>query len=1384
MNSRPFFPRALLLGALCLLAASARAQVESVLTVRTFAYGQYDFSGRSWRGNETLNDLVIGQRNDGNAPYRAYLAFHLPRFTGTLVHAEIVFSYSELHSWDGLERLRWSEVSTPVHEVRAGGLTRTDIYHDLGDGPVFAEDEPCCPGFEQSLGSNALAAITAARGGDFALGGSVVSLSDATPYEYFLIPNPTDGYASLRLTVNGPGQPVIHTPVSVDYAGSNFFLGTVGASGATPLRYDWFVNGTNVATLSMEHVNPVTANLGFALAGSTQSVSVVVSNAFGVTSTPVTNLLTPPAVVGLAFTNYHLRAGEWLDLYGGVISLAVPNYFYQVQWLKNGQPLPGENYEWLSFFSTTTNDTGNYSLVVSNAAGVVTSAVVRVAVVQTPPYFTYHPQSFTGYAGDYGSLYYSVQNAAPYSGRWYHDGVLLPGTNTSLSFTPLTPADAGDYYVVVSNNVGWVTSQVAHVTVLTEPPAFTVQPSNSTFYAGAYASLYTASTGHPYPAYRWYKGGTLIATQSSSTLALGLASPIHNGSYYCVASNAYGTATSQVATITVLSVPPVVGGPMDTNVLVGRTFYWTVSLSNPPAFLQLVYEGTNVVRSGYYGGVPAPWDFGNVQLAQSGHYSVRGSNQFGWSTGRVATLSVTTAPPSLLLSVSESTVVEGSQVFFTADWSGAPAPTVTLRRGTNPVPLYYHNPAGFQTRWQIFAATLADEGDYTAVASNAVGTAVARVHLTVRRAGPLDKWTVRNPLPQGRDLNGVVWGGDLFVAVGDSGAIITSPNGTNWTVRNGLTAIDLKAVACGNGRFVAVGEDAGLSLVSTNGESWQSGSAGTNVYFNDITFGDGTFLAVGLLGPSFTTAAAFRSTNGLDWTQVVVPVLGPYVSLEAVSFGAGRFVALDYYGLAHASTDLVNWTNTPATIISYAAGLGFGNGNFVALGYGGLVNSSPDGMNWGVSTYNGVEDRKLNGVSYGAGRYVIVAGKGRVITSPGGLGAWTRSVTPTTDRLDDVVFGHGLFVAVGENGTVLTSADGLAWTNHTRGVNYDLDGLEVANGLAVAVGKGGVILTSTDGAGWSSRFLPGAPGLHGVGFGAGKWVAVGETTNVFVSTNAFDWQPYSLGLTSNYLKSVHYASNLWVAVGVGGLIVTSPDAMNWTVRLGAVAKDFNEVTYGDGVWVIVGDWDLTPNASILSSVDGVTWQDRSYSSGKNARGITHADGKFLITLNDGITMLATNLQPWTTPPGYYNPWEFLSTPVFGEGRNLRGSTWASNLWVVVGNNGIILTSTNARDWRVRLSPNYENLHAVRLLNDSFLAIGNEGIILQSGSITPRLTTERRGDTLRLVFHSPHDGPLRLQRTSNFNWIDAGWFTNTVGVMEFDVPLPPGASNEFFRVLGP
>ena len=65
----------------------------------------------------------------------------------------------------------------------------------------------------------------------------------------------------------------------------------------------------------------------------------------------------------------------------------------------------------------------------------------------------------------------------------------------------------------------------------------------------------------------------------------------------------------------------------------------------------------------------------------------------------------------------------------------------------------------------------------------------------------------------------------LFVGVGTSGTILSSPEGTNWTSRTSWVTRELKAIAYGNSTFVATGQS-GTILTSTDGMSWTSRTSG------------------------------------------------------------------------------------------------------------------------------------------------------------------------------------------------------------------------------------------------------------------------------------------------------------------------------------------------------------------------------------------------------------------------------------------------------------------------------------------------------------------------------------------------------------------------------
>jgi hypothetical protein len=45
-------------------------------------------------------------------------------------------------------------------------------------------------------------------------------------------------------------------------------------------------------------------------------------------------------------------------------------------------------------------------------------------------------------------------------------------------------------------------------------------------------------------------------------------------------------------------------------------------------------------------------------------------------------------------------------------------------------------------------------------------------------------WEWVNPLPQGNNLNSVIYGNGIFMAVGGKGTVLTSSDGVAWNVKN------------------------------------------------------------------------------------------------------------------------------------------------------------------------------------------------------------------------------------------------------------------------------------------------------------------------------------------------------------------------------------------------------------------------------------------------------------------------------------------------------------------------------------------------------------------------------------------------------------------------
>jgi subtilase family serine protease len=175
----------------------------------------------------------------------------------------------------------------------------------------------------------------------------------------------------------------------------------------------------------------------------------------------------------------------------------------------------------------------------------------------TPPFIISQPTNQTVTAGGTASFTVQAAGTQSLSYLWKFNGTnILGATNTSLTLTNVQPVNTGNYSVAVTNAYGSAVSSNALLTVLTQPPTIIMQPSNQTVIVGGTAGFSVTATGSMPLTYQWKKNGTNIIGATGTNFTILNAQTNNAGIYAVAVTNAYGSAVSSNATLTVLLAPP------------------------------------------------------------------------------------------------------------------------------------------------------------------------------------------------------------------------------------------------------------------------------------------------------------------------------------------------------------------------------------------------------------------------------------------------------------------------------------------------------------------------------------------------------------------------------------------------------------------------------------------------------------------------------------------------------------------------------------------------------------------------------------------------------------------------------------------------------------
>ncbi len=167
------------------------------------------------------------------------------------------------------------------------------------------------------------------------------------------------------------------------------------------------------------------------------------------------------------------------------------------------------------------------------------------------PLITTQPQNQTIVFDNPASFSVEAIGDAPLDYQWFHNNTpLADATNSTYSISSATALDAGNYFVVVTNASGSVTSSVAALNVVIAPVILT-NPASLTVVTGSPAAFSVTAIGAAPLSYQWRVGSSDIADATNETFVIANAQLSDAGEYSVFVSNFAGAVTSAPALLAV-----------------------------------------------------------------------------------------------------------------------------------------------------------------------------------------------------------------------------------------------------------------------------------------------------------------------------------------------------------------------------------------------------------------------------------------------------------------------------------------------------------------------------------------------------------------------------------------------------------------------------------------------------------------------------------------------------------------------------------------------------------------------------------------------------------------------------------------------------------------
>jgi hypothetical protein len=671
-----------------------------------------------------------------------------------------------------------------------------------------------------------------------------------------------------------------------------------------------------------------------------------------------------------------------------------------------------------------------------------------------------------------------------------------------------------------------------------QSPSIIVQPAASTE-VGVGGNVYFTSTamGLSPLTYTWTLAGTNLPGATNYFLSINNIQAGQQGDYRVIVSNSFGSVTSAVAQIIVLTPPAITNQPQSTTVPAGATFSLAVGVAGTPPFSYLwTFEG--FVISGATNSILT---LSNAQPNNEGIYTVIVANPAGSVTSSVAVVRVTPTAPVILNNPVSLILPASSNAVFSVTATGGQLAYEWFFNG-NPIA------GATNAQYTIQNIQSSNGGNYQVVISNSLGTtnsAIAALTVT-----PLAPYFVTQP-QGGTNLAGTT---RTFTGLAEGSQPITYQWQHDGDVLPGANQASLALTNLG------LGDAGSYALVASNIAGVSTSAVVQLAVYQEPTLSEPLTNLVVEKGSTLTLAAPATGSSPLIWSWQFdgMPIPGTNATLLITDIQQGQsgyYTATisNMYGTV-SSTGRVSVFGPPSMIIAWGddsegqTNVPPGFNDIVAVAGGDYhslaLHQTGTLAAWG---YNGdgqtsVPTNSLRFVSIAAG-----ANHNLAIAENGVLYAWGLNDADQTN-IPAAAASNVVSVAAGDSHSLALLASGtvVAWGDNTFGQTSVPAGLAGVSAIAAGRFHSLALLTNGTVTGW--------------GFNA-----YGQTMAPTTLTNA-------MAISGGYLHSVALCSNGTVVAWGDNTFGQTNTPAGLSNIVAIAAGDFETIALGaDGSLVGWGD---------------------------------------------------------------------------------------------------------------------------------------------------------------------------------------------------------------------